>query len=249
MNRLLPKIQNRNHYGELFQNNSHWDFAIQYLAGHHRLEGAITRGTFGSHVFYRVGSVWIKLMAPLFSGDMKFEISGLRAVQNKLSVPTPQILFEGDLEGWKYVVLSHVEGTPVRSLWSTLTVDQKVNLTTQMAIVTQEFKRVLPDDTIQSRFHWNDFIKSQYKNMESIQAGKDLNEPWLKNVKAFISEYDLSEFQTSTPVFLHADLTSDHFLITEDKVLGVIDFVDCQVGHPDYELLAPVGFIFKGQKD
>lgn len=246
--RLLPEIQNRKHYSELFRDDKNWDLAIRYLVKLHGLEGSISRGTLGSHVVYRVGSIWMKLMAPLFAGDMKFEISGLRVVQNKLSVPTPHILFEGELEGWKYVLLSHVEGQPIRNIWSAQSDDQKLKLSIQMAQIVQQLRGVPADAVIQNRYHWNEFIKSQYENMESIQASKDLEEPWLKNVKAFISEYDLSEFQTSNPVFLHADLTSDHFLVTEDKVSGVIDFADCQVGHPDYELLAPAGFIFKGQK-
>ncbi len=248
MSRLLPQIQDRKRYNELFRDDKVWDPAICYLVKLHHLEGSISRSAFGSHVVYRAGPVWIKLMAPLFAGDMKFEISGLRMVQNKLTIPTPQILFEGELEGWKYVVLSHVEGQPIRNIWSTQSDDQKLKASIQMAQIVQQLKGVPADSVIQNRFHWNEFIKSQYENIESIQASKELSEPWLKNVKSFMAEFDLSEFQTSNPVFLHADLTSDHFLVNEDNISGVIDFADCQVGHPDYELLAPAGFIFKGQK-
>jgi hygromycin-B 7''-O-kinase len=249
MSHLLPQIQDRKHYYELFRDDKNWDPAIRHLIHHHHLEGAISRSVLGSHIVYRTGSVWIKLMAPLFAGDMKFEISGLRAVQNKLTISTPQILFEGELEGWKYVVLSHIEGQPIRNIWSIQSDDQKLKLSIQMAQIVQQLKNVPADSVIQNRFQWNDFIKSQYENIESIQAGKELSEPWLRNVKSFISEYELSEFQTANPVFLHADLTSDHFLVNEDNVTGVIDLADCQVGHPDYELLAPASFIFKGQKN
>ncbi len=55
-------------------------------------------------------------MAPLFAKNVAFEISGLRAIQGRLSVPTPQILGEGSIEGWPYITLAHLQGVPIQTI-------------------------------------------------------------------------------------------------------------------------------------
>lgn len=247
---LLPVVRDRAHYSELFKENHHWLPAILFILKKHGLAGVPERGALGSHIVYRVGNCWIKLMAPLFMKDMAFEISGLKAVEGQLSVPTPKILAEGFLEEWRYVIISHIEGKPIRDMWKTYSDEAKVKLAEQMALILKEISRCPTDKVIQERFQWNDFIADQYTNYESQQIKKSLPEVWLKKLGPFMRTFDLSEFQTTEPVFLHADITFDHFLVAEDggaDVTGIIDMADCQVGHFEYELVAPCAFIFKSE--
>lgn len=247
---LLPVVRDRAHYSELFKENQHWLPAVNAIIKKYGLNGNPERGVLGSHIVYRVGNCWIKLMAPLFAKDMAFEISGLKAVANQLSVPTPQILAEGVLEEWRYVVISHIEGKPIRDIWKTYSPESKVKLATQIAQISKEMSQCSADKIINERFQWNDFIADQYTNYEVQQKKKSLPEGWLKNLGQFIRSFDLSEFQTANPVFLHADLTFDHFLVAANgapEVTGVIDMADCQVGHFEYELVAPCTFIFKSE--
>lgn len=251
MNRILPLINDRNHYNGLFRENSHWDPAIGFLTEKHHLKGPVQRGVLGSHIVYRVGDCWVKLMAPLFAQDMIYERSGLRAVDGNLSVKTPKIITDGNLEGWPYVILSHIDGEPIRNIWSQLREHQKIELADQIAIVTKEISRCRADDIIANRFVWNDFIQQQYELCEEQQKKKGLPDLWLKQLKDFLWDFDILEFQTKDPVFLHADLTFDHFLVTEGiepKIAGIIDMADCQVGHFEYEFIAPTVFIFKGHQ-
>lgn len=251
MNSLLPQIADRNQYQELFKQNNLWEPAIAFLIQKHHLKGEVKRGVLGSHIVYRVGDFWIKLMAPIFAQDMAFEISGLKVVENRLSVRSPQILAEGNLEGWPYVVLNHIEGVAIRNLWPKLDQNQKENLSKQIAVITKELSQCKADKIIESRFIWNDFIKQQYESCEDQQRKKGLPETWLSHVGKFLQSFDLVDFQTSHPVFLHADLTFDHFLVTENpgpQISGIIDMADCQIGHFEYELVAPCTFIFKGNK-
>lgn len=39
------------------------------------------------------------------------------------------------------------------------------------------------------------------------------------------------------PVLIHADVSTDHLLVTGERITGVIDFGDLQIGDPDYDLL------------
>ncbi|WP_067570098.1 phosphotransferase [Nocardia acidivorans] len=39
-----------------------------------------------------------------------------------------------------------------------------------------------------------------------------------------------------SPALIHADVSLDHLLVTGDRITGVIDFGDAQIGDPDYDL-------------
>ncbi|WP_169807940.1 phosphotransferase [Actinomadura hibisca] len=41
---------------------------------------------------------------------------------------------------------------------------------------------------------------------------------------------------TYEPTFTHADLSLDHLLVTGDRISGLIDFGDIEIGDPDYDL-------------
>ena len=251
MNLVLPQIIDRDHYKILFKVDSHWEKAIHFLQNKYQLKGQFARGVLGSHIVYRVGDCWIKLMAPIFAHDMPFELSGLRAVDGRLGVATPKIIAEGILEGWPYVILSHVPGEAIRNVWPTFSLDQKLALADQMAKVVVNMSACPSDDVIIKRFQWNEFIAAQFTDWETHQKRKGLYENWLKAVPHFLQKFSIEDFQCEKTVFLHSDLTFDHFLVSLDstpKISGVIDMADCQVGHFEYELVAPCIFIFKGQK-
>jgi hygromycin-B 7''-O-kinase len=246
---LLPQILNRAHYKQLFQENSHWEKAVSFLVKKHQLAGAVQRGELGSHIVYKIGKVWIKLMAPLFAQDMAYELSGLRIVAGKLSVESPQILAEGELEGWPYVILSHVQGEAIRHIWTKLSFTEQLHLAAKLAKVTKEISKCTPDAVIMKRFDWNRFVAEQFHSCVDQQRNKQLPDLWLAEVKTFLDSFKVQEFETEKPVFLHADLTFDHFLVSHEavpEVTGIIDMADCQTGHFEYELVAPCAFIFKG---
>jgi hygromycin-B 7''-O-kinase len=250
--RLLPEVKDQANFEMLFKQNDVWKPAISYLSKLHGLKGEIQRGVLGSHVVYRVGDRWIKLMAPIYRKDMPFEISGLKAVYGNLSVPTPEILVEGDLDGWAYVVLSHIEGDAIRNVWPAISADQRVQLTRHMAQILLEIRACKPDSTIKGRFDWNSFINEQYSKCEILQKRKKVPDSWFKTVANFLGKFSVSEFECDSPVFIHADLTYDHFLVTlepEVKISGIIDMADCQVGHFEYELATPSTFILKDQRE
>ncbi|MGE4133568.1 MAG: phosphotransferase [Bdellovibrionales bacterium] len=250
--RHLPEVTDREHYGRLFKDDSLWIGAIRAIAQRHGLEGEPERGRLGSHIVYRVGDAWIKMMAPLFAQDMPLEVSGLRAVQGNLSIETPRIEGEGEIEGWPYLVLSHIEGRPIREVWGHCTTVQKRALAKTIGQVVREIGLCPADEIIHNRFQWNSFITGQLVKAREQQIKKGLPESWLAHLDEFLKIFEKEEFLSSHPLFLHADLTFDHFLVVGDdkpRLNGLIDMADCQMGHLEYELVAPCTFIFKGDRE
>lgn len=250
MSKLLPEIQTGAEFSELFQQDLIWRPALEHLVKELNLQGPIRRANRGSHIVYRIGDQWLKLMAPIYSKDMAYELEGLKSTQGRLSVKTPEIRHIGELESWPYVVMSDVPGVRIGDVYSELNQQNQISLATEIARITTEISEIRPSAEIKQRADWNVFIQQQYMNVYEHHKARKMEEPWLAGLKEFISKFDVKDFMTSRPKFLHSDLTFDHFLLSQTngqyKVSAVIDFADCRCGHPEYEMPASAIFIFKG---
>lgn len=86
------------------------DEARQILAALKIESKEIHRKVEGSSLLFRVDNNWLKLTPPFWIDAIETEKKLLKHFDNKLSVQIPQIIHEGDFYGWKFVLLSHVEG-------------------------------------------------------------------------------------------------------------------------------------------
>lgn len=250
--KLLPSVKNSEQYNLLFKNDQIWLSAIHHIVEKHKLKGTITRGVKGSHIVYRVGNVWIKLMAPIYAKDFVFEIAGLESVYGQLEVATPKIIHSDRLEDWPYVVMTHVDGLRIGDIFFDLDLDQQVQLATKLGAVTKQLRAVEFDARLLSRGKWDEFISHQFDSVFKNHEMKKMNASWLPGLVEFMQAFKISQFTMDRPVFLHSDLTWDHFLVSKVngqwQVNGLIDFADCQVGHPEYELAATSAFLLKGRQ-
>lgn len=252
MTSLLPVINTREQYYELFKSNSNWEPAIKAICEMHQLDLNVIRSSSGSHIVFKTGNCWIKLMAPIFEKEILYETAGLKSVAGRLSVKTPEVIAEGKIEGYPYIILTNVPGEPIKQSWSKLESSDQARIIRSMAKTIQELGFCPANDLIKNRFDWNVFISDQYLKCEHQQLKKLMPEPWLKQLRSFLAKFSLEEFLTAQPVFLHCDLSYDHFFISdheEVRLTGIIDMADCQVGHPEYELAAPAVFVFKNHRE
>jgi hygromycin-B 7''-O-kinase len=181
---------------------------------------------------------------------MIYEVAGLETLSHRLSVMTPQILAKGNIEGWPYLVISHIEGDRIGNIWSELGVDEKLKLSSEMAGITLEIQSCKPNLAIVARNSWPDFITYQWKNLINHHQLRNLDAKWLSKLSDFKNEFILNDFTNKKDVFLHSDLTADHFLVKKDatgnfKISGIIDLADCRVGNPEYDIPATAAYILK----
>ena len=248
MGLYLPIVANADHYSQLFPQNSLWEPAILHLAKKHKLPGEPRRASTGSHIVYRVGDYWIKLMAPLFAKDIAFEVGGLNSIKGRVSVAVPLILAQGVLEGWSYIILSHVTGDRVGEVWPGLSPSQKTDLARHIGQITLELQACAADPVLKLRGDWTEFIRSRLRDVVAHHQSKKMDPLWLAGLPAFMGRFKEEEFVGDKEVFLHADLTRDHFLVGQRDgrpvVSGVIDLADCRVGLSEYDIPATAAFIF-----
>ena len=152
--KYFPEIKTEDQYREYFAQNEIWHKPVQYLADINKLVGTPVRGTRGSHIVYRVGDHWIKIMVPQFAKDMAYEIAGLECAFGRLNlsasrnIEIPKIIAKGELENWLYVVLSHVTGERIGDVWPHCSLEEKISLAKQIAEVTLSLQKCKANEVI-----------------------------------------------------------------------------------------------------
>lgn len=74
-----------------------------------------------------------------------------------------------------------------------------------------------------------ELVRAQVIPRVPAEAGEKLVGLWEKYLT------DAANFEYR-PTLMHADVSLDHLLVTGDRITGVIDFGDVQIGDPDFDL-------------
>ena len=230
---ILPRIYSIEEYRDVYGDAGIWLPAMNEIARRHSLAGEPQRQTLGSNVVYGFGELIVKLFAPLWANGFQTEKAALEAVRG---LPVPEIVDEGALEGWPYLIVKRLHGIPVGDVWDELDSVQRRRIVYYLgdlmrAVHQCEIPAGLPDD-------WKTFLSER---LSGAVDHHNVAEPWRDWIAEQLSDFREPPHQK---VLLNGDLTHDHLLLSETKgewsISGVIDFGDARIGHPFYEFAIPL---------
>ena len=222
-----------------------WREAMVAIADRH---GLSSRGwqafDTGSDVAFGGEGIVVKLTTPEWLDDFDAERFFLEHLAGRLRVETPEVVASGELEGWPYIVLSRLEGTAVGDVWPKLDDEERVRLAARLGEMVGELHALAPPAP---REDWEEFLRARRQGVVEHHAARGVDEVWLARIEPFLEEVALPE---RPPVLLHTEVLDAHVLVHETsrgwEPCGLLDFVDANVGHPDYEWAALVEFVFRG---
>ncbi|MCP4805994.1 MAG: phosphotransferase [Proteobacteria bacterium] len=175
----------------------------------------------------------MKLSRPRWAAEIEAEARMLRRVE--LSVQTPEVLATGTVEGWPFVVMTHVPGVAIADVWPGLGRADRDRVAAQIGELVREL-HALPVDPDPE---WGPWI-----------AKLEASAPGRHEGPAHLIE-EIPSFLAETPplpqVLLHTEIYDQHVLVDPDSldVVSLIDFADGRVGDPRYELPALVELLFR----
>ncbi|NLU41367.1 MAG: phosphotransferase [Firmicutes bacterium] len=242
MSDLLPRVTSISDYRRVYGDSQIWSPAIHEVAARHGLPGTGVRQTLGSHIVYRFGDVIVKLYFPMWFEDYRVERIALLAISG---LPAPMIYADGEIEGWPYLVMSHVPGVPAVEVWRTLSGEDRISIAHQIGETMRLLHQTSLPDGLPA--DWHSFIKERIDRAESHH---DAPEPWRNWIRQQLAEFREPEMEH---VFLNCDLTEDHILLSESggrwTISGIIDFGDARIGHPYYDFIAPLAHYAYGEPE
>lgn len=251
----LPAITDSADYNHHF-NSDVWQQAAEVICARHRIPyESVRRSALGENIIFFVDeSFVIKIYAP-FRGQYMRERASLEfAATINLGIETPQVAHTGELEGWPYLVMTHLVGLPMREVWAEMAERERLEIVARLSRAMREL-HAPPAPLSQAALNrdWKGFVESQARESVERQRACGANPEWLESLPAFLdSRLKLlpTEFK---PVLLHGDVHPGNVLLKETggrwQVTGLFDFGDSFCGFHEYEFVAPGVLMVQGRRE
>jgi hygromycin-B 7''-O-kinase len=204
--------------------------------------------TSGSLPVYRAGDLVLKLFPQIHREECPVETAMLEAVHGRLPIATPRVVTSGERDGWGFVLMSRMPGTPLTAAWPEIPRDGRDRLADDLGRAVAAL-HALPPPAIDGWWptDWDEFVTGQRADCVRRQREKGLPEEWLLQIPAAL-DVDLSG---GRPALLHTEVMRDHLLVEPDpaggwRFSGLIDFEPAMRGAAEYEFVGVGCFVAEG---
>lgn len=229
-----------------------WIAAADEILRRHQLKfRELQRAEQGENVVVRVDDrLLVKIYTPLKNG-FKREKAGLEFADGLSSIPIPQIVEEGEIEGYHYLVMTQLAGYEMnRADWLKLDSKTQIGFLTELAVGLKELHSVDPADF---DFDWPEFLRIQIDSAVFKQQGDGGNPEWLKSMPAYLDEYAPFIPAKTADAFQHGDVHFGNLKVRLDgeslRPVGLFDLADSIKGFHEYEFVAIGVLIMQGQRE
>ncbi|MBV9215190.1 MAG: aminoglycoside phosphotransferase family protein [Acidobacteria bacterium] len=192
----------------------------------------------------------VKIYTPLKNGFHR-EKAGLEFADGLSSIPIPQIVDEGEIAGYHYLIMTQLGGTEMTRLeWLKLDDKTQRGFLIQLARGLKELHTADPTDF---DFDWPEFLRIQLDSAVFKQQNDGGNPEWLRSMPAYIHEYSDLIPARAADAFQHGDVHFGNLKVRLDgdslAPVGLFDFADSIKGFHEYEFVAIGVLIMQGQGD
>ena len=133
------------------------------IARHHGLPVADPHlFTTGTNLVVGLGrDLILKIFPPMLRGQFLSERLSLRRLQGRLSIPIPEIVVEGERDGWPYLVITRLHGILGTAAWPALPEDAKERVLGQIGETIAEVQKVPIGELAAIEPRWDQFMRQQ----------------------------------------------------------------------------------------
>jgi hygromycin-B 7''-O-kinase len=191
----------------------------------------------------------LKIFPPMLKSQFISERGSLSQLRGRLSLPIPEIVAEGERDGWPYLVITRLDGIVGSDVWPSLPEEQKERVLGEIGAVIAEVQRAPPGALLEIEPRWGAFMQRQMAGCYARHERLGLKRKFLDGLDALLREAAIP--LDPPPVILTGEYIPENFLLTEDRgqwrVAGLFDFGDVKTGWREYDLLGPSAFMAAGR--
>ncbi|MGT2502754.1 aminoglycoside phosphotransferase family protein [Bradyrhizobium guangxiense] len=206
----------------------------------------------GTNLVVGLGETLIlKIFPPLLRAQFVSERGSLTQLKDRLDLPIPEIVAEGERDGWPYLVMTRLAGTLGSEVWPSLPEHQKERLLRQIGETIASVQRAPlgPLATIEPR--WDDFMRRQIQGCRARHTRLGLAPKFRAGLDDLLRDAETLIPMDAPPVILIGEYIPENFLLADDdgrwSLAGLFDFGDVLAGWRDYDLLGPSAFMAAGR--
>ena len=191
----------------------------------------------------------LKIFPPIHRDKFVSERASLAQLQGRLSVPIPDILFEGERDGWPYLVITRLHGVLGSEAWPLLPEDQKERVLVQIGATIAEVQRAPLGEIANIEPGWPRFLSQQIEGCRARHTRLGLPQKFLDGFDAILRDAE-TLIPLDQAVILTGEYIPENFLLSRDlngwRLSGLFDFGDVMTGFGEYDLLGPSAFMAAG---
>ncbi|MGY3449615.1 phosphotransferase family protein [Bradyrhizobium sp. USDA 4353] len=193
----------------------------------------------------------LKIFPAFLRGQFSSERTTLPLVFRRLAdVATPELLHEGERDGWSYLIMTRLDGIAASEVWPQLAEPDKEDVLRQLGRIIADVQRVPPGGLLGLGPSWSDVLQAQFAGCRDRHQRLGLPTPLLAQLDDLLEEAAVLLPLDPDPVILTGEYIPENFLVTHDgggcRVSGLFDFGDVMTGFGDYDLLGPSAFMAAG---
>jgi hygromycin-B 7''-O-kinase len=185
----------------------------------------------------------LKIFPPFLRGQFASERSTLAQLGGKLRIAIPEIVAEGEREGWPYLVITRLSGVLGAEAWPVLLEQDKERLLAEIGETIAQVQRVPAGTLAQIEQSWDVFLRGQIAGCRARHERFGLPQKFLDGLDELLSDAMGLIALDGPPVILTGEYIPENFLLSRDnagwRLSGLIDFGDVMTGRGEYDLLGP----------
>lgn len=239
-------------YSENFKDTTFGEVEARQIMASLKIESKeIHRKIEGSSLLFRVDDNWLKLTPPFWIDAIETEKKLLNHFYKKLSLQIPQIIHEGEFQGWKFILLSHVDGSSFVEIHKEFDNLDRDRMVEDLSQLMQEVVQVPPIQLNRAFGDWRNFAKKRIHDM-SFHKEKGISDFWIDQISNLLIEVGPAILSLDDYRIIHADLNHEHILFQKSNcwhMSGLIDFADGMLAPKEVELILPFLVFFRSDKE
>lgn len=202
----------------------------------------------GSLPVYVAGEHVLKLYPQVHREERVVESAVLAAVAGALPIPTPPLRATGEHDGWGYVLMGRLPGTPLTEVWPTLTHDDRDQLADRLGAALGVLHS-LPVPTVDGwqPGDWPVFVATQRAGCVSRQRALGLSPALAAQIPEVLAAL---RPPARDGVLLHTEVIAEHLLVERVdgrwRFSGLLDFEPAMPGDPEYDFVGVGVFVARG---
>lgn len=251
----LPPLADAEEFSIWRAEPARWLPAVLDIAKTHRLPiDDVHIFKTGTNLVLGLGERFVlKIFPPPFRAQFLSERLTLKQLRGRLSIPTPDIIHEGERELWSYLVVTRLGGVVGSDIWPGLSEAAKEKVLREVGETIAQVQRAPLGEIARIEPGWPDFMARQIAGCRARHVRLGLPEKYWDELDALIAAAPALIPMDRPAVILTGEYIPENFLLTRDgddwRLAGLFDFGDVLAGWGEYDLLGPSAFMTAGRPE
>ena len=192
----------------------------------------------------------LKIFPPFLRSQFVSERGSLAQLRGRLRVAIPEIVVEGERDGWPYLVMTRLSGVLGAQAWPSLPEEQKERVLAEIGETIAEVQRTPVGALARIEPDWGCFMRGQIEGCRARHERLGLPQKFLDGLEELLRDAVALVALDKPPVILIGEYIPENFLLSREgsgwHLAGLFDFGDVMTGRGEYDLLGPSAFMTAG---